>query len=36
MKTDERLIYEAIFIGLVEVAFIIYMTVKILKQKNNQ
>lgn len=35
MKTDERLIYEAIFIGLVEVAFIIYMTVQIIKQKKS-
>jgi hypothetical protein len=36
MKSEERLIFEAILIGMVEIAFIIYMTIKILKQRNNQ
>jgi hypothetical protein len=35
MRSEETLIYEAILIGMVEIAFIIYMTVKILKQNKS-
>jgi hypothetical protein len=36
MKSEERLIFEAILIGMVEIAFIIYMTIKILQQRDGR